>query len=166
MQSTTNRGESMNHKLAKSTRIIIIFNVLILIAAMMFHGHNVYKIKITNDTIHAKMAEEKVIRDTAIRMLKRDGVELFLGDEFATFSSLILIVVTLILLFKYSKTNLFFFGFGSAFFSLLTTFVGGLLLFYIILSGKSETGENMKDIWIQKDYWEKYIHNKSVETDS
>lgn len=151
----------MNYKLSKLARAIIIFNVALTLIVASFHGYNVTRINETNNKIQAFMAEKQVIRVTAIRMLEREGVELFLGDEFITFAGLFLCLLTLFLLYRYAKTDGFFYGFFAAFFGLLATFIGGLMLFYVILSGKSETGENKQEFTIKKDDWEKYIFKKS-----
>lgn len=124
------------------------------------HGYNIHRLNESNEIINNLMEEEQVIRVTAIRMLERDGVELFIDEEMTTYFGIAVSSLTLFLLYKYAKNNGFFFGFFAALFSLLTSFIGGLLLFYVMFSDKSERS-GKSDSRSLKNEWEKFIHNKS-----
>lgn len=150
----------MHCRFSKLAKAIIIINVLLTISGAIINGYNVYRIEETNTKIVKFMEENKVIRATAIRMLEKDGEELFINTGSTAYIGVFLSILTLFLLIKYSKYNGFFFGFSAAICGVFTTFVGGLLLFYVILSGKSEIGGKRKRYSL-KDEWEEYINERS-----
>ncbi|MBM7613862.1 hypothetical protein [Alkaliphilus hydrothermalis] len=151
----------MYYRFSKFAKTIIIVNVVLTLAVALIHGYNIHRIKESNEKIFNVMQEKKVIRDTAIRMLENEGEELFINQEFTTYFGMCVSIFTLLLLYKYAKSNGFFFGFLVAISSLFTSFVGGLLLFYLILSGKSEIA-GKKERFTYKNDWEKYIHKKVI----
>ena len=111
------------------------------------------------------MAQRKVLRETAIRFLEDDGVKLLLGGEFETLTGIVLGPMALFSLYYFSKENSFFFAMAASFFCLLTTFISGLLLFYIILSGKSEISVKIGERTFNNQ-WERYISKKSRENNN
>ncbi len=155
----------MYFRFSKLAKNIIIINVVLTLLIGAYHGYNIHRLNETEEIIATAMEEQNVNRDTAIRRLLNDGEELFLGQEFTTFFGVFATFTTLILLYGYSKTNGFFFGFFAAFSAVFTTFIGGMLLFYLILYGKSEKSGS-DDIFSLKTNWEQYIHNKSSRIDS
>lgn len=150
----------MYYRLSKLAKAIIIVNIVLTLTVAIIHGYNSHRIEVSNEKINEVMDEKKVIRDTAIRILENEGEELFIDQEFTTYFGMFISILTLILLYKYAKGNEFFFAFSAALCSLLTSFVGGLLLFYVILSGKSEINGKREGFSLN-DEWEKYIHQKS-----
>ncbi len=107
------------------------------------------------------MEENKIIRDTAIRMLEKEGVDLYLPTGLAYTYGITISIATLIVLYIYSRSNSFLTGFLAAFFAIFTTYRGGLLLFYVFFSGKSETIPQQNKLFIRNN-WEKYIHDRSL----
>lgn len=150
----------MNYKLSKIARTIIIINLILTIIVAGYHGYNAYRLKVSEEIIQQEMREAKVIKDTAIRRLERRGVELFINEEFTTYFGLIISALTLFATYKYARHNSFTFGFFSAFTSLFTSFFGGLLLFYLFFSGKSES-DNKSGTNECQDDWEEFIREKS-----
>ena len=149
----------MNYRLSKLARIIIIINIVLTLTIAIIHIYNVHRIEVTNEKIYKVMDEKKVVRDTAIRILEKEGEKLFINQEIFTYFGLFVSILTLILLYKFAKSNGFFFGFFAALSSFITSFVGGLLLFYVIFSEKSEINRKRKGYSL-KDEWERYIHKK------
>jgi len=153
-------GDYMYYKFSKMAKAIIILNVVLSIVIGTMHVYNVHRLNESNEIIHAYMEENNVIKSTAIRLLEKDGADLFYDREFTTYFGVLVSFLSLFLLYKYSKENGFFFGFFAAFFGVFTSLIGGMLLFYIMLSGRSETTKYKKVTSI-KNEWEKFIHNKS-----
>jgi len=123
-----------------------------------------YRINETNDKIIAVMEEKSYARESAIRLLERQGEELYLGGEFSTYVGMISSITSIFLLYNFARQNDFMWAFSSAFFCFLTSFFGGLLLFYIIFTGKSERKTRKKSVSLKTD-WERSIHDKSMDLD-
>lgn len=155
----------MYYRFSKLAKAIIIINVVLTLAVAVIHGYNIHRINVSNQKIVKVMQENKVIRDTAIRMLEREGEELFIDKELTTYFGMFFSILTLFLLYKFTKDNGFFFGISAAFTSVFTSLIGGFLLFYVIFSGKSEIGGKRQG-YSFKDEWEKFIHKKAIITDN
>lgn len=152
----------MNYRLSKFARTIIIINIIITLVVASYHCLSIYRMHESYGIIHDFMEENKVIQDTAIRYLEKQGVELFINRELTTAFGLFASTLTLVLLYFFAKTNGFFAVFFAALSSLFTSFIGGLLLFYLIFSDKSEV-THRNNVHSLKNEWERYIHKK-VET--
>ncbi|MBI9011221.1 MAG: hypothetical protein JEZ08_03255 [Clostridiales bacterium] len=150
----------MYYKFSKSAKAIIILNVVLCLVIGIMHSYNVHRLNESNEIIYNYMEENNVIKETAIRLLEKDGVELFVGKEFTTYFGVLVSFLSLILLYVYGKHNGFIVGFFAAFFCVFTSLIGGMLLFYIMFSGKSETTQ-YRQVTSIKNEWEKFIHNKS-----
>ena len=87
-------------------------------------------------------------------------MDLFLNQELTTYFGIFVTILTLILLYKFGKHNGFFYGFFAAFSGMFTTLIGGILLFYLLFSGKCEVNGNNTG-YSFKDEWEDFIHKKS-----
>ncbi len=155
----------MNYRFSKLSKTIIIINIVLTLTVAVIHGYNIHRIEVTNEKIYKFMEEKNVTRYTAIRMLEREGEKLFINQEFTTYFGMFMCILTLILLYKFLKSHGFFFGFFAAFGSFVTSFVGGLLLFYVIFSKKSEIKRKIKRYSL-KDEWERYIHEKVIIIDN
>ena len=155
----------MYYKFTKLAKNIIIINIVLTLLIVAYHGYNVNRINETQEIIMTAMAEQDMSREIAIEWLLQDGVDLYLGQEFATFFGLFMSAVTLILVYKYSRTNGFFFGFFAAVCAVFTTLIGGFLLFYLILYGRVEIDGNPRAHSLENK-WEKYIHNRSDQIDA
>jgi len=131
-------------------------------SSLIVHGYNLYRIIETNRMIFDEMDRENVLRETAIDYLEKRGTDLFLGGEFATLVGLFFGLPALFSLYMFSKENSFFFAIAASFLCLVTTFISGLLLFYVIFSGKSERYVAVGDRIFNSE-WEKYISEKSRE---
>lgn len=153
----------MNTRLSKLMRSVIILNVVITLIAIAIHGYHMHWSYESNDQIVTVMEEKQVIRDTAIRILEDEGVELFIPQGMSYFFGLFISFLTLFLLYVYSQTNGFFAGFFAAFCAVFTSFIGGFLLFYVFFSNKSEKIPNGEK-YSFKNEWQKYIHEKSALT--
>lgn len=151
----------MNIRLSKLMRTIIILNVVITLIAFAIHGYYMYRAIESNNQIVRVMQEKQVIRETAIRMLEKEGVELHIGDGVTTTFGIFMSIATLVLLYIYSQTNGFFAGFFAGLCAVLTTYIGGFLLFYVFLSGKSERIRRNSRYSI-KNKWQKYFQEKSA----
>lgn len=153
----------MDHKLSKLMKNVIILNVVLTLIILAIHSYNVYRIEETDKIIQTYMTENKVIRDTAIYRLERKGVDLFLNQELTTYFGVIISTLSLFLLITFGRKNGFIIGFSAATSCFFTSFIGGLLMFYIILSGKSQVGSTggVNGKLTFKNDWERYIHNKS-----
>lgn len=149
----------MNYNLSKRAKIIILINVILAILMLSYHIYNIYRMNVSNGIINDLMVEKGIIRDTAIRELERNGVELFIDKEFTTYMGIFTSTLTLFLVFKYYTEMTFFFGFLASFASIFSTFIGGFLLFYILLSGKSETRKETNREFFKTDF-EEYIHKR------
>lgn len=149
----------MNTRLSKQARIIVIVNCVLIVLLSMYHIYNAYQIKTTADKIDVVMVERSVSRELAIDILEKSGEDLFLGNEFSTYFGLLMILVSSFVLYQFSLKNGFFLGILAGFCLLFTTFIGGFLLFYIILSGKSQNDE-LKAKYALRNDWEKFIHNR------
>lgn len=153
----------MYYRFSKLAKAMIIINVAFTIFIFSIHCYNAYKIKVTNEAIEEVMNEERVIRETAIRILQERDVKLFLDREMETYFGIFMSILTVFMLYKYARYNGFVVGFFAAICCLFTSFFGGMLMFYLILSGKSESiggSKKQKDL-ISKDAWEQFVHQRS-----
>jgi hypothetical protein len=149
------------YNFSKSAKWIIAFNIVITLAVLALHFYNVYRISETNAAIAEWMAKTNETRKSAIYSLEREGVELFLNQEMSTYWGIFMCLLTLGLSYVFARYNGFFVGFSLATASTLSSLVGGLLLFLVLLSGKSET-EVRKRKREFKDTWEEFVHHKSL----
>ena len=156
-----NIGGEMNTRLSKLMRTVIILNVVLTIMALAVHGYYVHRTFETNNHIVRVMQEKQVIRETAIRALEKDGVDLYFPRSITEFSGVVISLVTLVVLYVYSQTNGFMAGFMAAFCAVFTSYIGGFLLFYVFLSGKSERIPKSDGSFIRNE-WQIYIHEKGV----
>ncbi len=152
----------MYYKFSRLAKFTIVFTMILNTAVILLHSFNTYRMIESNKLIIAKMEELNVLRDTAIRYLQREGHDLFVGGEFATLAGIVLGLLALFSLYKFAQDNSFFFAIAASFFCLLTTFVGGLLLFYVIFSGKSEVAIESEER-TYRSQWEQFISRKSNE---
>ncbi len=148
----------MHFKLSKLARIIIIINVILSLSMAAFSGDRIIKMTETQNKIESVMYENDLKREDAIILLEGQGEELFIGGEFFGYYSMFMSIISLILLYIYAKYNNVI-GFITALTCVFTTFVGGFLLFYVILSGKSETKAKPKE-YKYKDDWSHFMHEK------
>lgn len=153
----------MNARLSKLMRGVIIFNVVITVLAIAIHGYYVHRTFETNNQIVSVMEEKQVIRETAVRLLEKDGVDLYFPRSITEFSGVIISMATLVFLYIYSQTNGFMAGFMAAFFAVFSSYIGGFLLFYVFLSGRSERALTSNGT-LNKNDWEMYIHEKGALT--
>jgi|LGVF01.2.fsa_nt_gb hypothetical protein len=156
-----NIGGEMNVRLSKLMRTVIVINVVITLMALAIHGYYIHRTFETNDHIIRVMQEKKVIKETAIRLLEKEGVDLYFPRSITEFSGVVISIVTLVVLYVYSQTNGFMAGFMAAFCAVFSTYIGGFLLFYVFLSGKSERIPNSNKSFT-RDEWQIYIHEKCV----
>ncbi len=153
----------MYHRFSNLTKKVIVFNIIISILISGFHMYNAYKLSENNKIIKAYMLENEVLRNTAIDGLKADGVELFHDKEMATYFGLCMCFLSVLSLYKFSQTNEFFVGFFSAVFLLLSSLIGGFLLFYLLFSGKTEKNVKLKKLSVRNE-WEEFVHKRSLKT--
>ena len=106
------------------------------------------------------MEENDVSRDTAILELTHAGEELFIGGEFGVYYGLTISGIAIVMMLAFARKNGFFLGFLTALVCTFTTFIGGLLLFYVILSGKSQIDIDPNKISLRND-WEKFVHKRA-----
>lgn len=150
----------MYYKFSKLAKTIIIINLVLTLSVGIIHGYNIHRLNESNEIINEVMEEKQVIRLTAIRILESEGEELFIDKEMTTYFGVFVSILTLYLLYKFSKSNGFFFGFFAAFCGIFTSLIGGLLLFYLLFSEKSEVNGKRERHSI-KNEWEEFIHKKS-----
>jgi len=150
----------MNYRLSKLAKTIIIINIVLTIILAGIHSYNVYRYTVTNNMIYEVIAEQDVDRETAIEILELDGEKLLLGGEIWAGFGLVVTLMVLALLYKYATTNGFLWGMFAATTCVFSTFIGGFLLFYVILSGKSEHN-NKPEPSLPRNDWEKFIHEKA-----
>ncbi|XMB67518.1 hypothetical protein RI065_03060 [Mycoplasmatota bacterium zrk1] len=149
----------MNYRFSKVGRVVIIINIILTLMATVIHGFNIYRIEVTENKISAVMEEYNVLREEAIDILIEDGENLYLGSAFVALTGFTLSILAQFIYYKYAKENEFFSGFFSCIFGLITNYVGGILLFYILFSGKSEGLIERKE-FNPKNKWEKFIRNR------
>ncbi|MCH4887780.1 hypothetical protein EZV73_09355 [Acidaminobacter sp. JC074] len=150
----------MHIKLTKMAKRIIVFNLIITLILVGMHLYNLHRINETTEMIMLYMEENDVSRDTAILELTHAGEELFIGGEFGVYYGLTISGIAIAMLIVFSKKNGFFLGFFTAIVCTFTTFIGGLLLFYVILSGKSQIDIDPNKFSLRND-WEKFIHTRA-----
>lgn len=151
----------MHYRLSKSAKLIIIINIILSLFALGLYGYNIHRINVTYEKITSVIDERGVIRETAIMILEEQGEELFLGNELQTHMGFGISVLSLFFLYRYSVTNTFYNGFAACTFALLSNVIGGIALFYIFLSGKSED-YSKKSTFELKDNWERFICNRET----
>jgi len=149
----------MENRLSKLAKIIIILNIVFTLTIGIVHGYNVHRINETNDKIYQVMDERDISRHAAIEFLEAEGEELYIGGEFGVYFGVFMTFVSLVLLYSFAKYNGFFLGFFTAGACFFTTFIGGILLFYVILSEKSQV-YGKSDAYSLNTEWEKSIHKK------
>lgn len=149
----------MENRLSKLAKIIIILNIVFTLIIGTVHGYNNHRINETNDKIYQVMDEKDISRYAAIEFLEAEGEELFIGGEFSVYYGFFMTFASLILLYSFAKYNGFLLGFFTAGVCLFTSFVGGILLFYVILSEKSQI-YGKSNAYSLNTEWERSIHRK------
>ncbi len=129
----------MYSRFSKAGKIIVLINIILTVGMLGFHSYNMVRMKKTEQKINNYMEQNKVIKETAIRELKKNGEDLFLGDEFFTLFGFICSVASLILSFVFIKNGGGVIAVILAVTSLLTSLVGGLLILYMLFTGKYDS---------------------------
>lgn len=150
--------------MSKFGRAVIIINVVLTLIAFSIHGYNAYRLHESNQIILETMEEYQINRDIAIRTLVRNGEDLYLGGGMSYFG-MFTAILTLYLLRQFYKSHGFFFGFFAAFCGFFTSYIGGILLFYALFSGKSEIGGTESGYSFRNE-WEDFIHKKVLVMDA
>ncbi|MBI9012283.1 MAG: hypothetical protein JEZ08_08600 [Clostridiales bacterium] len=151
----------MNYILSKLARTIIIINIILSLSMAFYSGAKIIKIEQTADIIGSFMEENNVDRDDAIFLLEQQGVELYLGDEFFALYGMVISISSIILLIVFAKNNSLPIGLLTAMTCVFTSFIGGFLLFYVILSNKLQVKGEEKE-YTYKDDWSHFIHEKTT----
>jgi len=151
----------MYYKYSKLAKIIFLINAVLLVIAVIANGYIMSRLIDTNNNIVRVMEEKQVIRETAIRMLEKDGYEIFEGRGMSAYFGLTMNFLAIFFLIKYVQTNGAFMGFGAGICGVLSTFVGGMLIFYLIFSGKELTKSTKKSFSF-RNAWEEFVHNTAV----
>ncbi len=156
----------MHYKFSKFAKNIIVICLLLSALALAVGIYNGYRVKSTSEQIHQVMTEEKVNREMAIMILTDRQVDLFLGDEFYVFFGMIAALAALVFLTLFARTYNYVFGLSAGLFCLLSTFVGGLLIFYLLFSKKMGNALAADQLSGQrvKDDWETWVQNRSKST--
>jgi len=149
----------MENRLSKLAKIIIILNIVFTLTIGIVHGYNAHRINETNDKIYQVMDERDMSRYAAIEFLVAEGEELYIGGEFGVYYGMFMTFASLTLLYCFAKYNGFFLGFFTAVVCFFTTFIGGILLFYVILSEKSQV-DGKNNVYSLNTEWERSIHRK------
>lgn len=152
----------MHHRLSKTMKKIIFFNLIIILILLCFHVYNVYRVSKSNDIIKAYMLEHSTDRNTSIRYLIRDGVDIVVDGGFFSLFGIFSSIVSIYYTNRYIKSNLIHHGIMSALFSFFTNFFGGLVLFYFILSGKSESHHKNDNDIKEKDEWGSWLYKRNI----
>ncbi len=135
----------MHYKFSKLAKNIIIFNLVLTVVILAIHIYNFNQIQQTNDKIHQVMAERQINREKAIRFLEESGEELFLGDELFTLFGMVSSCLVFLFSYFFARNFNHLAGFGAAVSSLLTSFIGGILLFYLLFSGNIAMSKQQLD---------------------
>ncbi len=136
----------MHYKFSKLAKKMIILNLVLTLVVLAIHVYNFTQIEKTNNKIHQVMVEKQVNRDTAIWLLEKADAELFLGDELFTLFGMVSSAAVFLFSYFFAKNFNHLAGFGAATSSLLTSFIGGLLLFYLLFSGKIGISQQQCDV--------------------
>ncbi len=153
----------MHYKFSKFAYKVIIFNVILTVLVLLIHLYNLNSIMQTNAKIHQVINEKMINREEAINYLLERGEDLFLGDEFYTLFGILSSSAALLFSYLFARSYNYVYGSLAALTSLLTTFLGGLLLFYLMFSGKAgdvNYAENIVDRAPKSD-WETFLYNRN-----
>lgn len=145
--------------LSKTAKRVILFNFILLALIFIMHTVNYVKIQKTEAIIEEFMIERNVDREDAIFLLQEEGVELFLGSIFATFTGYFVTISSGILLYRYYKNHNFLLGMFTGIVCVFANFLGGVLLLLVILSGKGITKDTRNRVSLKTD-WERFIHGR------
>ena len=152
----------MYYRFSKLSKLVIVVNVIISIMLTIFSAYLFVKSVETVYVIENFMEEHNVIREVAIELLSEQGERLYIGTLLASYYGFFSNTGAVVALIWYGRTNSFMAGFLSAFISVFTTFVGGLVLFAVFFSNKREVEGNSKG-YIGTTEWSKFIHKRSVD---
>lgn len=152
----------MYFRFSKLSKIVIIINVILSIVLSLFYAYVFVKSVETTFVIENFMEDHNVIREVAIELLSEQGERLFIGTLLASYAGFIFSTAAVVTLIWYGRTNSFMAGFFSAALSMLTTFVGGLVLFAVFFSNKREVKGNSKGYMGTTDM-SKYIHKRLID---
>lgn len=150
----------MSRELSRLMKTAIIINIFLILIASSIHAVKIYEIYDTNAKIVALTEEHNFTRDTAIRMLQDQGVEIDMNFSSAIFSFCICIAAIFASVFYYRNPG-FLSGFLACFFGVFATYVGGFILFYLFFSGRSE--KRFKDNRFSGGSgWQRYLHERAI----
>ncbi len=159
----------MHWKFSSMAKKILLANIILSLLVLGIHIYNINQIRQTSLAIHQEIDNqlaitgERISRRRAIEILQKSGANLFLGDEFFTFFGTLMSITTIGFTYFFSRNYNFNVGMAAALFSLLATFIGGFLMFYLLFSDK--TGADLAGVNLTRDRpksdWETFIHNRS-----
>ncbi len=153
----------MHYKFSKFAHKVIIINVILTVLVLLIHFYNLNSIMQTNAKIHRVIDEKMLSREEAIEYLQECGEDLFLGDEFYTLFGILSSCAALLFSYLFARSHNYVYGSLAALTSLLTTFLGGLLLFYLMFSGRAGDANYAEKIAdrVPKSDWEAFLHNRN-----
>ncbi len=153
----------MHYKFSKFAKRIIVINLILTLIVLAVHVYNFNRIRQTNSKIHQVMTERQVRREKAIQLLEERGEVLFLGDEMFTLFGMISSLAVFLFSYFFARNFNHLAGFAAAVSSLLTSFIGGLLLFYLLFSGKISITKEQRDALAKepKNDFESWLSNRN-----
>lgn len=127
----------MDYKLTGLAKKVIILNIVLSFVIGAFHIYNFSRVSESNQLISQYLDEHNVTQGTAIRQLKREGVEIVTDSE-SSAVGILMCLASIVFVIIFSKKNTFAFGLLAGMMCTFASVIGGFALFYVLFSGKSQ----------------------------
>lgn len=152
----------MYYRFSKLSKTVIIVNVIVTIVLMIFYGILFKRSLDSYALIESYMDQHNLIMEKAIEELILQGEKLYIGILVFSASGIVISCGALVMLITYARTNSFISGFMAAFFSVFTSFIGGILLFYAFFSRRREIKGDYSN-YTGVTEWDRFIHQRVLE---
>lgn len=150
----------MNAPISKLAIYIAIANIILSLGVMVWHGTTIQKSRETHLKIITVMDEKNVTRSSAIKILEENGEELFLDPDVHAYIGFLISILAIALIGIFLRSGRFYVGILGSAAGVFSTVIGGVLLFYVLFSGKYEL-ERSGLPYKPSDNWGKYLNKRS-----
>lgn len=152
----------MYYRFSKLSKTVIIINIILSIILIAYHSVNVVKSVESYKLVEEYQLEYKVDFETAVKELTEQGETLLIGALYFSIVYIVYCIIAILLLRRYAMKNGFAAGFIAAIMCLFSSFIGGLMMFYVFFSSRREVSHRSRP-YMGYDKWTRFIHKRAEE---
>lgn len=128
----------MDYRFSRLAKIVILLNGIFMVIVFLVSAYNFSRLIKSHNIIETYMITHDMDMEEAIEELRESGEVLYLDEHLESEAGMMFSVIALFLLYKYAKTNGFYYGFFAGIFGIFSVYIGGFLILYVLLSGRSQ----------------------------